>query len=957
MPELLSQITEALKDRYTIERELGSGGMATVYLADDPKHHRKVAIKVLRPELAAALGAQRFLREIKIIARLQHPHILPLYDSGDADGFLYYVMPYMAGPSLRDKLTAGPLPLTDTIRIMRDVVDALVMAHGQGVVHRDIKPDNVLLSGRSAVVADFGVAKALSEATGKRGDGTTPGMALGTPAYMAPEQAAADPDIDHRADIYSFGILAYELLAGRPPFTGMPPQQILAAQVTTAPEPVSQYREGCPGTLQDLVMKCLTKLPEGRYQTAEELLAAIEALATPSGGMTATSGVRPSVASRVRMPGLVAVGVVATALVAAIVVGKRGRTQLDANLIAVAPFDVLDPSLELWREGLVDLLSANLDGAGPLRTVPPTLTVARWTGRADAASATELGKQVGAGLTIYGRLLLSGTDSVRLSATLMDVATQTTIGQVELREEVTRIDRLTDSLTLLLLSDLSQGRQLGAIQFTSFGASSPAALKAFLEAEQFYRESEWDSARSHYGRAMQLDPNFALAYSRMGKVVGWRRGGQGSARFALQAGELNVGLAPRESLLVAADSIAAALESFQGMDADWTNLRRLFPTIDRAIRLYPQDPGAWYQLGEARIRWGPFSGATDLETLRPFNLAVELDSAFTPAYLNLIPLSLEIEGISSGRKAIAAYLARNPPANLAGGMTLVGLLLEQTQRDSAALRMTLDTVSPKVLAAAARTLVRIPDTLEAALRISRELHARQEGRAKRQLTWALAYRGRLREAHTLADSTDVELFAELAMLGAIAEDTVASVFRAWLATDNGSGMYNALSWWASQGDTASIGQAILSWRTQLSSGSMMQDDGPITGYAIEAAGAYLALARGDSATALREFQELPIWPWGDLYRERLTLGRLLAAAGRHTEAVAVLGPAPVPRTNSPRPGEIYWILQRGKSHEALGNTAEALRAYDFVTNTWHHADTTLEPLVDDARQRTDNLSP
>jgi len=203
---MLPQITDALKDRYTIERELGSGGMATVYLADDPKHHRKVAIKVLRPELAAALGAERFLREIKIIARLQHPHILPLYDSGEADGFLYYVMPYMAGPSLRDKLTAGPLPLSDTIRIMRDVVDALVMAHGQGVVHRDIKPDNVLLSGRSAVVADFGVAKALSEATGKRGDGTTPGMALGTPAYMAPEQAAADPDIDLRADIYSFGI-------------------------------------------------------------------------------------------------------------------------------------------------------------------------------------------------------------------------------------------------------------------------------------------------------------------------------------------------------------------------------------------------------------------------------------------------------------------------------------------------------------------------------------------------------------------------------------------------------------------------------------------------------------------------------------------------------------------------------------------------------------------------------
>jgi tetratricopeptide (TPR) repeat protein len=385
-------------------------------------------------------------------------------------------------------------------------------------------------------------------------------------------------------------------------------------------------------------------------------------------------------------------------------------------------------------------------------------------------------------------------------------------------------------------------------------------------------------------------------------------------------------------------------------------MRRLFPTLDRVIQLYPQDPGAWYQLGEARIRWGPYSGATDHETLLPFNLAVELDSAFTPAYLHLIPLSLEIEGITSGRDAMTAYLARNPPPNLAGGMALVGLLLEQARPDSATLRATLDTVSPKVLAAAARTLVRIPDTLEAALRISRERYARQEGRAKRQLTWALAYRGRLREAHALADSTDIELFAELAMLEAIAEDTVALVCRAWLAADNGSGMYHALPWWAAQQDTASISRAIESWRTQLSSGSIMPEDEPITEYAVEAAGAYLALAHGDSAIALRQFQELPVWPWGDLYRERLTLGQLLASVGRHGEAVAVLDQAPVPRTNRPRPGEIYWILQRGASHEALGDTVEALRAYRFVSNTWHHADGSLRSLVDDARRRRDRLS-
>ncbi|MCH8937172.1 MAG: serine/threonine protein kinase [Gemmatimonadetes bacterium] len=189
--------------------------MATVYLARDLKHDRDVAVKVLKPELAAALGPDRFLREIKIAAQLQHPHILPLHDSGEADGFLYYVMPFVRGESLRERIQKeGELPITEAIKILREVVDAL--AHEQGVVHRDIKPDNIMISGRHALVMDFGVAKAVSEATGRQ-QLTTAGVALGTPAYMAPEQATADPNTDHRADIYAVGAVAYELLTGRPP--------------------------------------------------------------------------------------------------------------------------------------------------------------------------------------------------------------------------------------------------------------------------------------------------------------------------------------------------------------------------------------------------------------------------------------------------------------------------------------------------------------------------------------------------------------------------------------------------------------------------------------------------------------------------------------------------------------------------------------------------------------------
>ena len=209
--------------------------MATVYLAHDVKHDRKVAVKVLRPELAATLGPERFLQEIRIAANLQHPHILPLYDSGEADGFLYYVMPYVAGESLRDRLAKeGELPVTDVVRILSEILDALAKAHSAGVVHRDIKPDNVMLSDRHALVTDFGVAKAVSEATGRQ-QLTTAGVALGTPTYMAPEQAAADPHIDHRADIYSVGAVAYELLTGRPPFLGTTPQMILSAHLSDHP--------------------------------------------------------------------------------------------------------------------------------------------------------------------------------------------------------------------------------------------------------------------------------------------------------------------------------------------------------------------------------------------------------------------------------------------------------------------------------------------------------------------------------------------------------------------------------------------------------------------------------------------------------------------------------------------------------------------------------------------------
>jgi tRNA A-37 threonylcarbamoyl transferase component Bud32 len=333
--DAFARLQGALQDRYRLERELGQGGMATVYLAHDLKHDRDVALKVLRPELAATLGPERFLREIKIAAQLQHPNILPVHDSGEAAGFLYYVMPFVEGHSLRERLAKeGELPVPEAARILRDVADALSTAHEKGVVHRDIKPENVLLTGRHALVADFGVAKAVSEATGRQAL-TTAGVALGTPTYMAPEQAAASPHIDHRADLYAFGVMAYEMLTGQPPFTATTPQALLSAHVTEPPLEVTQRRATIPAPLAQLIMRCLAKKAADRPQTADELLPVLESFTTPSGGITPTQ-TQPvqAVAERRRLvAGAAVVGVaVITAVVVLIAGGRLSRRYVPVTL-------------------------------------------------------------------------------------------------------------------------------------------------------------------------------------------------------------------------------------------------------------------------------------------------------------------------------------------------------------------------------------------------------------------------------------------------------------------------------------------------------------------------------------------------------------------------------------------------------------------------------------------------
>jgi serine/threonine-protein kinase len=309
MPEITQQLKTALADRYVIERELGEGGMATVYLAHDVKHERKVALKVLRPELAAVIGAERFLAEIKVTANLQHPHILPLHDSGEADTFLYYVMPFVEGETLRDMITREKqLGIEDAIKITQSIAAALDYAHRQGVIHRDIKPENILMHDGQPTVADFGIALALSHAGGARL--TETGLSIGTPHYMSPEQAMGDRELDARSDVYSLGAMLYEMLAGDPPYTGSTAQAIVAKVITEKAPPVTTHRDTVPQHVAASISKALAKLPADRFHSAAEFsdaltntrftMAAVEAADAPptrslwnpfSIGMTALAAV------------------------------------------------------------------------------------------------------------------------------------------------------------------------------------------------------------------------------------------------------------------------------------------------------------------------------------------------------------------------------------------------------------------------------------------------------------------------------------------------------------------------------------------------------------------------------------------------------------------------------------------------------------------------------------------
>ncbi len=974
LPDALEQqLAAALGGAFEITRELGGGGMSRVFLARDSALGRSVVLKVLPPGLGPEVNLDRFRREIQLAAGLNHPHIVPLLSASqttlpDGSPVVYFVMPYIEGESLRARIAReGELPLAECLRILREVVDALSYAHARGIVHRDIKPDNVLLANRHALVTDFGVAKALTDSASPGGSLTSLGMAVGTPAYMAPEQAAADPHVDHRADIYAVGVLAYEMLSGRPPFTGSTPQAVIAAQVTQTADPVTRHRPSVPPALAELVTRCLEKHAADRPQSAEEVLHALEAVATPSGGITPVSGVAPTTLTPeagtppkrpVAKWAAIGAAVVVVLAVAAGAVARRGANKsvaLNQNTVAVAPFDVLAPGLALWREGLVDVLSRTLDGAGPLRTVAPSTVIQRWHGRADAVSAADLGRATGARLVVYGTLQGVG-DSARADATLLDAATGRSIGEVTVREAQSHLDRLGDSLAVQLLRQAGQVTAIGVVRGSSVGARSLPALKAFLEGEQEFRRAQWDSSRVTFERALALDSTIVPAIRRLGETYGWTQGVSDSMfqALGLRAGALNHGLSPRESLLVATDSLVAAI-SAAGPRPTATLRVRLLATTQNALERYPDDAEVQYEWADARLHFGTWSTQTWQQLYDGFARVEALDSSYGPGFEHGAQLALLIGRPDAARHFARRLLSLHPSRDFADISELALLALDSTAPPDS-FRALMARASPTAIAQGAISLAGFGDNAEAAAELAREYHRRSPHDSPSFFSRFPSTRGHLREAYAMmADEPGGSPYGAAAMVmdGMSEPDTLAAMFHRMLSGPftlaRGTAAVLALPLWAGSGDTVSVLRVarIYDSLARVPGASLL-----ITG-APPVIHAYLALTRRDSAAAIREFAALPDSLYGNIPWVRFTYGNLLAAAHRDADALAVLDH---PYDETPIAMDVLRTLQRGRVAERLGKRETALESYRYVVEMWRKPDPELMPYVTEAKAALARLS-
>jgi len=599
LPDLSQRLQDALSGRYRIERELGRGGMATVFLAEDLKHYRRVALKVLDPEVGAAIGPERFLREIETVARLTHPHILPLFDSGEADGLLFYVMPYAEGESLRDRLAREKqLPLDDALRIAREVADALDYAHRRGVVHRDIKPENILIEEQHAMVADFGVARAIAAAGGEKL--TTPGLVIGTPAYMSPEQVGGSSSLDGRSDEYSLGCVLYEMLAGQPPFTGPTAESLAHQHLNLAPRPITELRPAAPPAVGRALIRALAKTPADRFRTAAEFAAALAA--GGEGG---------------EMPAPVVAG---------------------AASIAVLPFLNMsgDPENEYFSDGLAEDIIDALTQVPGLRVVARTSAFAF---RGKEVDIREIGARLNVEHILEGSVRRAG-NHLRVTAQLVKASDGYHLWSQRFDREMTDVFAIQDEISQAIVEKLrvrlSADRPL-VKRYTENLAAYDLCLKARYHLLKMTQEGR-EAGRRYCEQAIALDPSYALAHVVL------------SESYLLSAywGSTN----PRESLpraksaaleaLRLDDTIAdahSALGTVLGSgEFDWPGAEREF---SRALELNPSSVAIRYDYAWCYAMWFLLPLGRVEQALTEMRWALELDP-LDPFYNSLLGYLLHV---------------------------------------------------------------------------------------------------------------------------------------------------------------------------------------------------------------------------------------------------------------------------------------------------------------------------
>jgi eukaryotic-like serine/threonine-protein kinase len=961
---LRDQLQAALGDAYTIERELEGGGMSRLFLATERSLDRPVVIKLLPPELASEVSAARFQREITTAAHLQHPHILPVLGTGARDGLLYYIMPYVAGESLRHRLEReGPLPVAEAVRLLREVADALACAHAQGIIHRDVKPENILLEHGHAVLADFGVARAL-EHTSSGDRLTATGAGVGTPGYMAPEQLAGEANLDARADVYALGVIGYEMLAGRPPFTGPTPMAILAAHLTDAPTPLAAMRPEVPRGVSEAIANALAKTPGERVTAA----AFREALAPAEGG-----GGRAQRAWRTATL-LAVAALVLTATLQAIRTRHAGAAGQSAPArIAIPPFRTVGPDLTLWREGLVDLLAVNLDGVVGLRVIDPGTLLSRWRrelgegGEPNNDQALRVARDLGARYALLGSIVGAGP-VVRLSVSVYDVRDNTLRGTAQVEGSPDSVLTLVDRLTLQVLgTGLVRDRSdIPELDLSRLTTTSLPALKAYLAGEQKFRRAHPREAVEDFARAVDTDSTFALALYRLSLAQGWvsspHRFRKSDTTYDQRAARLAGQLSERDRLLMRGN---AQLGQFDP---------RALQTLEELTRRHPDDADAWFLLGDAYFHLGGATLRPSDEFRNAARRALTLDPGFAPGYVHLIEDAFDRGDSSDARALIAALRTIDPSSPKARGAEIAYALV---WGDAAARRETaagLDTVDVDALLTAKHALNYAPELWRQCLAVAEAIvrQPRQAPYARLQ-AWAgisgmYMLRGRFREADR----------AEVAMYEAIGRpppnQALNPPFWYLVGAENHADVTAALP--RITADTSAYARYLLGavaareerWPEaaherraldSLASAAMARGDSAAA--ASDAASAHAlrgfeAASRGNRDAAIRTLREADdsstaIGELDPLLR--LTLARLLIDAGELREAERYLLAARDRRELAMRvPAE--FLL--GRIAEATGDTAQAKAHYANFLRWWADADSALQARLNEGREALARLT-